>query len=483
MYVSIGSVDACVTSLLSGLWTKIENGIQVLKGSSVTLSSLAAELKLEGKKQNSKKQKKTISDEQVEVEDALYTIKVSIMKYKKLWSMLDCRKLVEQDHNDITDYLIEISDIVISLCDDQRYFGELEKICGFIAVDSIYIFQSILAWATNEIYLKSKEMKSFDDNNKGNNENENESYQNNKMIRNATNQDENEKDNENGNENENENEKYRKEVDLELSDSTDIVLNLREKLLDELLTWMALGEDSQEREYKDVREFHRTLQREAFSLIGTLRALFPIKCGLYQYVDKLSFLPSQDLLGGLRKVFETEGERIKEDLKRCEDIILLHDESNHNSNSNRNTSINRDAGINASITGNNKIKAIQDTENLTNMLVNSLLLPLSNSIMYDIGNLNRRQAAAMLFYYLHPSTIVQESVKNLIKFLKEGDIVKYLEVQMVALKSFYTEKVVNKIKIKASLEEDSGLEDYLEAERYASEVIYFCILFVLFFLS
>ena len=156
VYVSIGSVDACVTSLLSGLWTKIENGIQILKGSSVTLSSLAAELKLEGKKHNSKKQKKTVSDEHVEIEDALYTIKVSIMKYKKLWSMLDCRKLVEQDHNDITDYLIEISDIVISLCDDQRYYGELEKICGFIAVDSIYIIQSILAWATNEIYLKSK---------------------------------------------------------------------------------------------------------------------------------------------------------------------------------------------------------------------------------------------------------------------------------------------------------------------------------------
>jgi hypothetical protein len=64
--------------------------------------------------------------------------------------------------------------------------------------------------------------------------------------------------------------------------------------------------------------------------------------------------------------------------------------------------------------------------------------------MYDVENLNRRQAAAVLCYYVDPSPIVQEAVKCLMKSLKEKDIVKYLEVQMVALKSVFMDHVVNR---------------------------------------
>ena len=99
--------------------------------------------------------------------------------------------------------------------------------------------------------------------------------------------------------------------------------------------------------------------------------------------------------------------------------------------------------------------------------------------MYDIENLNRRQAAAVLCYYSDPSPVIQDTVKNMIKCLRENDIVKYLEVQMVALKSFYSENVVNKLKEKQMLEEESMLEDYLEAERIINEVSFVLWLFLI----
>ena len=467
-----------MTSLLTGLWTKIEGGFQTLKGSSVSLSSLAADLKLDTKRTNSKKQKKSVSDEQLEVEDALYTLKVAVMKYKKLWNMIDCRKLVNREYLDVSDYFIEIGDTVVSLSDDQGFLGEFERLCTTIAVDSIHVVQSIVTWVTSDIYIKGKEMKDFDygDNknkNKSENENENEN-ENKKMITNTpdskkkyidnkSNNDENDKANDNDNDDDNDNENYKNEMDLELSDSSDIVLNIREKLLDVLLTWMTLGdENNQESDSRDVRTMHRALQREAFSMVGTLRALYPMKSRTYRYVDCLAFVPSQGLLAGLRRVFELEGGRIREDMRRCEEIIALHDESMQGGKGNNNT--------HTSSSSSSSSKAVHEVEKHTDLLVNYLLLPLSNSMMFDIENLNRRQAAAVLCYYLDPSVTVQEAVSGLIKCLKERDIVKYLEVQMVALKSFYTDNVVNKLKEKLTLEEDSGLEDYLEAEKNASQV-------------
>jgi hypothetical protein len=172
-----------------------------------------------------------------------------------------------------------------------------------------------------------------------------------------------------------------------------------------------------------VKEIHRELQRQAFSMIGTLRVFFPVRAKECKYVNKLAYIPSQDTLAGLRRVFEMEGGRIKQQLSTC--FVLptqdIEDGSEVDSN-----------------------KRSIEIDSLTQLLVNSLIHPLSDSLMYDVENLNRRQAAAVLCYYIDPSQIVQDAVKSLIKSLKEKDIVKYLEVQMVALKSAFMDHVVNR---------------------------------------
>ena len=439
-----------MVSLLSGSWTKINSGFQILKDSSASLSTLTSELKIDSKNEkneknkskNTKKGKKSSQDERTEMEESLYALGVVVMKFKKLWGMIDCRKLSKEDYNDLTDQLIEIADVTVTICDEINVTNDIEKVCTLLSVDCMHIVQSILGWVVRDAYVRASELNSIES---GKNEKSNDD-----------------------NENENEN-----EVDLEISDSCDIILSLREKLIDVLLTWMSLGSSSsQDSDEMSVREIHRTLQRESFSMIGTIRALFPIKINEYKYVDKLYYTPSQDVLAGLRRVFEFEGGRIKMELNKYNDIIAYYDELN---DSRKNDKNNENNSENQNENENQKLIAIQESENLIKILVNSLLIPLSNSLMYNIENLNRRQAAAVLCYYSDPSPVIQDTVKNMIKCLRENDIVKYLEVQMVALKSFYSENVVNKLKEKQMLEEESMLEDYLEAERIINEVSLFYI--------
>ena len=458
-----------MVSLLSGSWTKINSGFQILKDSSASLSSLTSELKIDpknekNKSKNTKKGKKSSQDERTDMEESLYALGVVVMKFKLLWGMIDCRKLSKEDYNDLTDQLIEIADVTVTICEEINVTNEIEKICTLLSVDCMHIVQSILGWVVRDAYVRASELNNIEG--ETNNVNKNK-Y---KMITdNSDKNDNNENENENENKNENEN-----EVDLEISDSCDIILSLREKLIDVLLTWMSLGSSSsQDSDEMSVREIHRTLQRESFSMIGTIRALFPIKINQYKFVDKLYYTPSQDVLAGLRKVFEFEGGRIKMELNKYNDIIAHFDEINdgRKNNNGDNNSENQKKNENE----NQKLIAIQESENLIKILVNSLLIPLSNSLMYDIENLNRRQAAAVLCYYSDASPVIQDTVKNMIKCLRENDIVKYLEVQMVALKSFYSENVVNKLKEKQMLEEESMLEDYLEAERIINEVSLFSI--------
>lgn len=237
-----------MASLLSGLWTSIDARFQNLKEITSSITSLNNEGNSEERRdknsrnskngKNSKNSKKSIQDYEVEQEEIFLFLNVSVMKYKKLWSMIDCRKLSDIDSNDITDLFIEIADITLTICDEKhenrnnsgnRNSGngrntenheneELERICSSLSVNSIQIVQNILQWVTSDVYLKAKDMNETDPQN-----NENET-------------------NENDNENENENDKEKNEMELELSDSSDIVLSLREKLVDVLLVWLSLGE-------------------------------------------------------------------------------------------------------------------------------------------------------------------------------------------------------------------------------------------------
>ena len=429
-------MDASVTALLSTLWGTIDGHLQALKGASATLTALASGMALDGNSKNARKQKqprKSSLDERALIEETVLSASVSVMKYKSLWMILDCRPLSDLALDDIADQFVEIADVTVSLCEEQGYSGELARSCAAMACDASYVLQSIVIWPTHDVYKKCKEL--FDSAEDGNDEAGSPIEGTEGAVATA-------------------------EEDEELVTATDTVLRLREKLVDVLQTWMALGgqEDEDAEGFGSlfnpsnaVDGIHRMLQREAFSMIGTLRTLYPVCQQQYQHVSVLAFTPSQDILAGLRKVFELEGGRIKMRIKQCSDVISR--------------------GTGHAAAAATTAVAAQEVESLTTMLVESLLLPLRDSMIFDVANLNRRQAAAVLCYYLEPSPLVQEAIKGLIKCLKDADIVKYLEVQMVALKGVYAENVVARLVDKQQMEEEEGLDNYLAAEREASNAI------------
>lgn len=429
-------MDASVTALLSTLWGRIDGHLQTLKLASATLTALASEMALDGNSKNARKQKqprKSSLDERALIEETVLSASVSVMKYKSLWMILDCRPLSDHALDDIADQFVEIADVSVSLCEEQGYSGELERSCAAMACDASHVLQSIVVWPTHDVYKKCKEL--FDSAEGGNDAAGSPVEEAEGAVATV-------------------------EEDEELVTATDIVLRLREKLVDVLQTWMALGgqEDEDAEGFGSlfnpsnaVDGIHRMLQREAFSMIGTLRTLYPVCQQQYQHVSVLAFTPSQDILAGLRKVFELEGGRIKMRIKQCSDVISR--------------------GTGHAAAAATTAVAAAEVESLTAMLVESLLLPLRDSMIFDVANLNRRQAAAVLCYYLEPSPLVQEAIKGLIKCLKDADIVKYLEVQMVALKGVYAENVVARLVDKQQMEEEEGLDNYLAAEREASNAI------------
>ena len=112
-----------------------------------------------------------------------------------------------------------------------------------------------------------------------------------------------------------------------------------------------------------------------------------------------------------------------------------------------------------------------EIDSLSQALASTLLTPLGYSLMYDIEHLNRRQAAAVLCYCLNPHEAVQDAVKVLIKALRDGDIVKYLEVQMVALKGMFLEHVVSRLREKQQNEDEGVYEDDIDAEEIVNRTI------------
>lgn len=70
-------------------------------------------------------------------------------------------------------------------------------------------------------------------------------------------------------------------------------------------------------------------------------------------------------------------------------------------------------------------------------LVRELLDPLIRSVLYTTEALNRRQAAAIAAHFVHSGPHATESVKYLMKQLKDLDMRTYLEVHMTTLRSCF----------------------------------------------
>jgi hypothetical protein len=174
---------------------------------------------------------------------------------------------------------------------------------------------------------------------------------------------------------------------------------------------------------ESVHDIHRVLQRHAFAVISTIRALFPSREGDSAIVAPLAYTPNADVLGKMRKAFEHEGNRLRTAIAVIESEAVDPESS------------------------------AKETDNLNMLLVDSLLRPLSSSVMFDVENLNRRQAATVISHLLEPNETVQETVKAVMHRLKEGNMVKYLEVIMISLRGQFLDRVVGPIKTAKEIED------------------------------
>jgi hypothetical protein len=205
------------------------------------------------------------------------------------------------------------------------------------------------------------------------------------------------------------------------------VIEIRKTLVQTLCQFIEFGETLTEDNLgaslsASVHDIHRVLQRDAFVLISDIRALFPTRESDHLVVAPLAFQPSAEVVNLLRKVFEHEGNRIKHAVALIEREAVNEDEN-------------------------------AQCEQLNRLLVETLLAPLSSSMLFDIENLNRRQAASILHHLLEPSEIVQDIVRAVMQKLKDADLIKFLEVQMVCLKGMFLDKVVRRLNEARELEE------------------------------
>ena len=201
------------------------------------------------------------------------------------------------------------------------------------------------------------------------------------------------------------------------------IISVRDKFSDVLCTLMApRGLDNASVE-QESSLFEVCLGRDAFHLAADLRMLFPLKVKEYKNCNELAFSASQALLGCMRKVFEQEGQRKKEVVAESKHVAI------------------RDAAV--------------------KYFVSDILFPHMQVLLFDVGNLNRRQAAALVYYVLDDSEVVSEVVRYFLKSLKDSDFVKYLEVQMVALKGMFGELVAKPVqrRLDGDVDQDLQLEE------------------------
>lgn len=376
------STSITIKSLLQSLWQSITGNYEVLQNIATGTSSSS---------KGSKRKSSSRGNSQEDGRDTAYNLNVSLFKYSALWKMMNCRQLVDLKEEEIFTILKDICAQTISIAESQSnallknntFEGDLAATC----TSSVAVMHTILLWLTRSLYLVGV--------------------------------------------------KVRQETASGVSPTEDAVtamteqvVHLRDSLLETLCAWMTTDID-QELGTR-FNQFHRVLQRTAFRLVGDIRMLFQARAATCKIVEGVAYIPAQDVLGALRKVFELEGQRLRSNIREIEEV----DE--------------------------------EEANRLATVLVHSLLNPLSYSLYFDIENLNRRQAAAVLCYSLEPQKVISDNVKATMKSLKDRDAVKYLEVQMVALKSVFHEHVVTHIRRKTQAEsgdaEDSGF-DFDECER------------------
>lgn len=220
-----------------------------------------------------------------------------------------------------------------------------------------------------------------------------------------------------------------------------ILIASRQKLIDLMVFWMmaddkekqtALSSSDLTSEDDVITACKRKVSCEIFRILGDIRTLFPVKGNNYLLVDRLAWTPSHDVLQYMRNIFEYESKVFRD---------LLSDLGGGDDASN--------------MTASDKVKS----KHLSLELIETILNPLGKGMIYDVQNVNRRQAAAVLGHIMHSTNEVQDLIRQWIKKIKEQSISKYLEIQMVAIKAVYSDRVLKSIELKEKNEVDDKSED------------------------
>lgn len=240
-----------------------------------------------------------------------------------------------------------------------------------------------------------------------------------------------------------------------ITDRVDVILDLRNRLVDMLANWMLLNDEDdsidrsesqavdEAKQQDSVPNDVRDVQRHAFKMVNDMRMMFSLdmKNCTVPGIDRLAFQPQQRVFRALRAVFDSDSRRLQALVNYAENASMIDD-------------IDEDA-------------AIAERKKQSHVFEN-ILVSLTSSMACDLANVNRRQAAAIIAYFSDSDPRIVDVVKVLGKALKDSDVVKYLEVQMIVIKNLYSDHIAENLQHLAKYEETG--ESFLQvAEAEGAE--------------
>jgi len=366
----------------------------------------------------------------------------ALTPFKLFWANLDCRSFLEQDPSQLADELTTLAELLPSFSDGESLSDALCEACTASASAAVGVMHSAVLWAYKDVLdlgrdMAAKSQQAVSKVSKAKAKKGGASSQDSMDVDDSVTETP-------------DNAAHKVEAKMErgISIAVDGVVALREKLVDVLLAWISAepaassSGDSQSTGSRSVygsssARIMRALQIEAFRLISDLRNFFPVRESQYKYIDRLAYKPSQEIVVGLRNVFDREGGRIKAEL-----LGLNQDDA----------------------------EGERAARELSRTLIEGLLEPLSSSLCYDVEHLNRKQAAAVIYYLLDSNSLIEEKVKSFMRTLKEANFVKYLEIQLIALRDLFTDVVAKPMDLRAQAEEAEDEDfDFAECERAVAD--------------
>ena len=186
--------------------------------------------------------------------------------------------------------------------------------------------------------------------------------------------------------------------------------------------------------------------------------------------------PSQELQRGLRRVFELEGSRLVAGRSVVSREQGGHGGSRSRRSASRSLSVARrydtdsdvesgDENITRVVTDTDEMEGSSHVHRQARVLAYQVLASLAQSMITDVPHLNRRQAAAVMTYYADTDPAVVSVARAFSKRLKTEDVLKFLEVQLVCLKTTGGDKVCEPLAALLELEQQEQQEQQEDQDQ------------------